>query len=566
MCVLNNTITFDNQLVNRKNLMKQVANFRILFLLWIGLQTSLISQNCDYNKSIPDDPIAQDSFFAENTIGSSGTVNPPDSVLFSAGNEIRLLPDFEVNSGSFFHAYIEGCEPTCPSVNPCIDGGCKTVYDTLTTNAGFPFYAHEMIITYPDSIQVTEELNDNIIFVQLQNGQTKAIDLDTLVKNIYGLPPNVPNGRTEKCLCDKNIYRYKNTNILMEESGIGQASCRAGTEDEGGIYTLNHAVEPDFPKLFPFVGAVPSAVFSLYENPNPTNIVIAVLDSGLEPEFMDLSDRVLHNGPQYSCPKFTSIASSFGWNFVDDSPDIRDDRGHGTLVTLNMVEAVKGLSSLPKSQVEILTVKVLDDCGLGSIYSTVCGLQYAAGVNSDIINASWGTYRNDRQLQRAISEVSDKGIKVVCSAGNNGLNLNMVEHFPSGYARQFRYINDDGSPGPIVTSDPNVFEIAGLCRTITDTCGTEAINLALWELSNFATTIFAEPSVDAQELVNAKLSSMDQIACQINGTSYAAPIFAAGLARQINNSASTTKNAMLSNSKRIHPDKNQYSYYLNNCQ
>lgn len=560
---MKNTLTFDFLLVTIKNRVKKVVSFRLLLLLWIGLHTSLISQDCDYNKSISDDPIAQGSFFAENVIGSDGKIYSPDNVLFSAGKEIRLLPDFEVFAGSVFEAEIDGCEPTCPSVNPCVDGGCTTMYDTLTTASGFRFFKHEMIITYPDSIQVTEELNDNILIVKLQNGQFKQIDLDTLVKNIYNLPPSVQDGTTEKCLCDKNIYRYTNDKIVMDEGGIGQANCRAGTEDEGGIYTLNHTVEPDLPKLLTYVNALSSGGFSVYENPNPTNIVIAVLDSGLKPVFMDLADKVLYNGPKYNCPEITN---RFGWNFVDDSPNILDNRGHGTLVTLNLVEAVKGLSSLPKAQIEILTVKVLDDCGIGSIYSTVCGLQYAAGLNSDIVNASWGTYRNDRQLQRAIHEVSDKGIKVVCSAGNKGLNLNTVEHFPSGYARQFRYLKDDGTPGPLAASDENVFEVAGLCRTVTDTCGTEAINLPLWELSNFANSIFVEPSVDAQELVNAKLAPMDQITCQINGTSYAAPIFAAGLARQIHNGANTTKGAMLSNSKRTHPDKNQFSYYLNNCQ
>ena len=48
-------------------------------------------------------------FKAENSISSFATIPEDETVIFRAGQEIDLLPSFEVELGALFLAEIEGC-------------------------------------------------------------------------------------------------------------------------------------------------------------------------------------------------------------------------------------------------------------------------------------------------------------------------------------------------------------------------------------------------------------------------------------------------------------------------
>ncbi len=64
---------------------------------------------------IDDDPIASESYQASNTITSTGVVASGSDVVFDAGQEVLLLPNFQ--SADNFHAFIEGCSPMFQAPN-----------------------------------------------------------------------------------------------------------------------------------------------------------------------------------------------------------------------------------------------------------------------------------------------------------------------------------------------------------------------------------------------------------------------------------------------------------------
>ncbi len=66
--------------------------------------------SCPTTLTIDDIPIPVGTYQAAEAIFSSGQVNSNDTVCFSAGTQISLLPGFEALPGSWFKAFIDSCQ------------------------------------------------------------------------------------------------------------------------------------------------------------------------------------------------------------------------------------------------------------------------------------------------------------------------------------------------------------------------------------------------------------------------------------------------------------------------
>lgn len=136
-----------------------------------------------------------------------------------------------------------------------------------------------------------------------------------------------------------------------------------------------------------------------------TNVILAVVDTGVDLAHPDLAGRLLP-----------------GYNFVSNTSDPTDDNGHGTAVsgtaaaTGNNGVGVAGLAW----NCQILPVKVLDASGSGSYSAVAQGITYAADHGARIINLSLGGPSASSTLQSAIDYAWSKGVVVIAAAGNNG--------------------------------------------------------------------------------------------------------------------------------------------------
>jgi hypothetical protein len=65
---------------------------------------------CPDSIVVNDQPIPSGSYQAASYLSSAGTVSSFDTVYFSAGMEITLLPGFYATDSSYFHAYIDSCQ------------------------------------------------------------------------------------------------------------------------------------------------------------------------------------------------------------------------------------------------------------------------------------------------------------------------------------------------------------------------------------------------------------------------------------------------------------------------
>ena len=140
-----------------------------------------------------------------------------------------------------------------------------------------------------------------------------------------------------------------------------------------------------------------------------SDVVIAVLDSGVNAQHPDLVGKVL---------------TGQGYDFVNNDADASDDQGHGTSVAGTAAANVNngiGIAGIAMNA-KILPVKVMSAAS-SALYSNIAkGIIYAADNGADIINVSLTGTVASTILQDAVNYAWGKGCVVVCSAGNSGLN------------------------------------------------------------------------------------------------------------------------------------------------
>ncbi|MFC5403021.1 S8 family peptidase [Cohnella soli] len=134
------------------------------------------------------------------------------------------------------------------------------------------------------------------------------------------------------------------------------------------------------------------------------DIVVAVLDTGVQADHPDLKGRIVK-----------------GVNIVDPSAQPDDDVGHGTHVAgiiaaeINNNEGVAGMTWYTK----IMPVKVLDSSGAGSTYSVAEGIIWATDHGAHVINMSLGNYAGAEFLHDALKYAYERGVVIVAASGND---------------------------------------------------------------------------------------------------------------------------------------------------
>lgn len=127
------------------------------------------------------------------------------------------------------------------------------------------------------------------------------------------------------------------------------------------------------------------------------NITVAVVDTGV------------------ASHPFLSGRLVAGYDYIQNDNDPTDQHFHGTHVAGTVVDCTPGLN------VKIMPVRVLDASGYGTSTTIGLGVRYAADHGASVINLSLGgghTSYEDSCIQYALN----KGVTVVCAAGNNSSN------------------------------------------------------------------------------------------------------------------------------------------------
>ena len=187
-----------------------------------------------------------------------------------------------------------------------------------------------------------------------------------------------------------------------------------------------------------------------------SDVVIAVIDSGLDLSHLEFSGRLWVNPDEQSGTGVDNDLNGYiddinGWNVIENSTNLADDNGHGTQVagvigaTSDNAVGVAGMCWACK----LMIVKASQATGIANYSDIAAGITYAASNGAQVINLSLGGYADSAMLRDAIREASTTAV-VVAGAGNDDTSN---PFYPAAYPEVMAVAATDQNDQKAVFSD-----------------------------------------------------------------------------------------------------------------
>ena len=190
-------------------------------------------------------------------------------------------------------------------------------------------------------------------------------------------------------------------------------------------------------------GADISATHAWHVTTGDDDVVIAVLDSGVDYTHSDLVNNIWLRPAgvaPYEDDAAGTIQDMHGYNALENNADPMDDNGHGTHCA--GIIGAEGGNDIGVSgvnwKVRIMPLKFMNAGGYGTTKDAVEAINYVIdrrkqGVNVRVISASWGSTNKSRALEDVIKKAYEAGVLFVAAAGNASTDNDRRPHYPSSY-------------------------------------------------------------------------------------------------------------------------------------
>lgn len=175
-----------------------------------------------------------------------------------------------------------------------------------------------------------------------------------------------------------------------------------------------------------------------------SNVVIAVIDTGVDYNHPDLKDNVWTNEAELNGQAGVDddgngyVDDVYGMNFTEASKPVAnglDDHGHGSHCS-GVIGARgddgRGIVGL-NWNVRIMPVKFLGADGGGSLEGAILAIDYATKMGAKILSNSWGGGGYSQLLKEAIERSNAAGTLFVAAAGNESNNNDTAATYPASY-------------------------------------------------------------------------------------------------------------------------------------
>lgn len=192
------------------------------------------------------------------------------------------------------------------------------------------------------------------------------------------------------------------------------------------------------------------------------NVVVAVLDSGVDIDHPDLKANIWHNPGEIAGDNIDNDGNGFiddvnGWDFTADVADPKpkfeadysvDAVNHGTAVA-GLIAAVGDNSEGMIGEAfhaKIMPLRIFGGNGEGNVAGLINAINYATENGADIINLSLvGIGGGEGSgLKEALENARRQGVFIAVASGNGkdgtGVNLDENVSYPSSYGNASDYI------------------------------------------------------------------------------------------------------------------------------
>ncbi len=179
-------------------------------------------------------------------------------------------------------------------------------------------------------------------------------------------------------------------------------------------------------------------------------VIIAVIDSGVDITHPDLVDNIWTNPNEVAGNGVDDDDNGYiddvhGWDFIEDDndPTPRPTGSsfsdiyvlHGTHVS-GIIGAIGnntvGVSGV-NWEVSIMPLRIFDDDGMTTTFSTIDAMAYAQANGAKVMNMSYGGYFYSALEDEAMQAAYEDGVISVAAAGNDALNLDVIPSYPVCY-------------------------------------------------------------------------------------------------------------------------------------
>ncbi|MBC7537780.1 MAG: S8 family serine peptidase [Bacteriovorax sp.] len=170
-------------------------------------------------------------------------------------------------------------------------------------------------------------------------------------------------------------------------------------------------------------------------------LIVAVLDSGMDINHPDLVGRVWYNEKLCANAPNAKILACNGFNFLDGNNNVADDVGHGTHVA-GVISANRnsiGIAGAADARIKIMPIKVLNSQVSGFVYNgklitdvIADAMVFAIKNGAEVINLSlgWPKLIDTAKIRQAFQMAEDQNVIVIAASGNNNKDL---PTFPCAY-------------------------------------------------------------------------------------------------------------------------------------